>query len=55
MENILKVENTYTKLSNDQKKQYEKKLRAYIKREKDGDILNKKEARYLLPEAAKHQ
>lgn len=53
MENLLRVENTYSKLKKNPKRIYEKKLKMYVKKGKDLGILNKKEAEYLVSNSTK--
>lgn len=53
MEKLLAIPNTYKKLRGNPKAEYKKKLKAYIQKGEKKGILNKKEAKFLLPEAAK--
>lgn len=52
MEKLLKTPNTYKKLKGNPKEQ---KFKSYIQRGEKRGILTKKEAKYLVPEAAKLQ
>lgn len=52
IKNLLRVEGTYKKLKINTKKGYKKDLKVFLTG-KDRGILNKKEVRYLIPEAAK--
>lgn len=47
MENLLKVENTYKKLKGNPKLRYEKKLKAFVKRERQRNI--KQERSWISP------
>lgn len=47
------MENTYNKLKNNPKQQYEKKLQTFVKEGRDIGILNKIKARYLIPESTR--
>lgn len=55
MENLLRVKNTYEELRCKPKQQYEKKLRALVKKGREIGILNnkKKNAKYLISESTK--
>ncbi|PIO11720.1 hypothetical protein AB205_0093780 [Aquarana catesbeiana] len=53
MEKLLAIPNTYKKLRGNPKAEYKKKLKAYIQKGEKKGILNKKESKFLLPEAAK--
>lgn len=53
MGKLLNIPNTYKKLKGNPKVEYHKKLKAYIHKGEKKGILNKKEARYLIPETAK--
>lgn len=53
MKNLLGVENTYKKLKHNPKPQYIKSLKRLVKKGGEAGILNKKEARYLIPDSTK--
>lgn len=52
MNKLLKTPDMYKKLKGHPKSEYEKKLKLFVKGREERGILTKKEARYLIPEAA---
>lgn len=53
MDNLLKRENTYKKLTGNPKKKYETKLKKYVNKGRKMGILNHKEAEYLVSNSTK--
>lgn len=53
MENLLKVPNTYEKLSRNPASLYKKQLTKFVKKGSDLGILSKKEATYFISESTK--
>ncbi|XP_077334619.1 uncharacterized protein LOC143975965 [Lithobates pipiens] len=53
MANLLNIPDTYKQLKQNPKEEYNKKLNNYVQKGLNKGILNKKEARYLIPNAPK--